>query len=285
MNSYESQYLSILAELVEKADKADAGKIRWRTDLQNVGSVAVFVREMRFRPTKEFPLLTTKKVPFRAVIVELLWYLTGSSRVDFLHEHKVTIWDEWAAKEVAELYGLAEGDLGRIYGPQWVRWKTRDGSEINQIANLVEGLKRYPDSRRHKVIAWNPEDVDKVAVAPCHGDFKCFVEDGALSLHMTQRSADMFLGVPFNIACYSALLMMLAQVTNLECGEFVHTLEDTHLYRNHVEQAKLQLTREPMALSRLKINPEVKDIFGFTVNDFGVANYQSHPTIRAEVGI
>lgn len=285
MHSYESQYLRILSELVWKADRANAGKIRWRTDLQQVGSVAVFVREMRFRPADEFPLLTTKKMPFKVIIVELLWYLTGSSRVDFLRDHNVTIWDEWAAKEVAELYGLQEGDLGRIYGPQWVRWLARDGREINQIANLVKGLIESPDSRRHKVIAWNPEDVDKVAVAPCHGDFKCFVEDGELSLHMVQRSADMFLGVPFNIACYSAFLMMLAQVTGLKAGEFVHTLQDTHLYRNHVEQARLQLAREPMKLSRLSINPEVKDIFGFTLQDFKVEGYSSHETIRAEVGV
>jgi thymidylate synthase len=285
MNSYERQYLKLLEELVSKANRANAGKARWRTDLQQVGSVAVFVREMRFRPAEEFPLLTTKKMPFKTIVVELLWYLTGSSRVDFLREHKVTIWDEWATKEVAELYGLPEGDLGRIYGPQWVRWGARDGREINQVANLVEGLIKSPDSRRHKVIAWNPEDVNKVAVAPCHGDFKCFVEDGELSLHMVQRSADMFLGVPFNIACYSALLMMLAQVTGLKTGEFIHTLQDTHLYRNHVEQARLQLTRPTLPLSRLLINPEVKDIFGFTPGDFKIQGYASHEGIRAEVGV
>lgn len=277
---YEYQYLAILSELV---DKADAGK--WRSDLQGVGNTAVFCREMRFRPAEDFPLLTTKRVPFKFVLGELLWFLTGSSRVDFLHEHGITIWDEWATKEVAEKYGYPEGDVGPIYGHQWIHWKKRGGGEINQIAKLVEGLKRDPESRRHKVIAWNPEDVDSVAVAPCHGDFKCFVDDGEISLHMVQRSADVFLGVPFNIASYSLLLKMLAQVTGLRCGEFVHTMQDTHLYRNHLDQARLQLTRDPRPFPTVKINPEVKDIFQFGFADFTVEGYTPHPSISAPVGI
>ncbi len=284
MSAYEQQYLAILAEVLEKADrKAAEGK--WRTDPQGVGSVAVFCREMRFRPAEEFPLLTTKKVPLRFVAGELLWFLAGSTQVAFLHELNITIWDEWATPEMAKQYGLPEGDVGPIYGAQWVRWKRRGGGEINQIAKLVRDLKMNPDSRRLKVIAWNPEDVDSVPVAPCHGDFKCFVEDGELSLHMTQRSADMFLGVPFNIASYSLLLMMLAQVTGLRCGEFIHTLEDTHLYRNHVEQARVQLARKPRVLPRVSLNPEVKDIFGFSVGDFKAEGYDPHPFISAPVGI
>jgi thymidylate synthase len=279
-NRFEGQYLAILAELVHKAEQG-----RWRTDPQGVGNVAVFCREMRFRPAEAFPLLTTKKVPLRLVAGELLWFLAGSTQVSFLKELNITIWDEWATPEMAKQYGLPEGDVGPIYGAQWVRWKTPDGREINQIARLVRDLKINPDSRRLKVIAWNPGDVDSVPVAPCHGDFKCFVEDGELSLHMTQRSADMFLGVPFNVASYSLLLMMLAQVTGLRCGEFIHTLEDTHLYRNHVEQAQLQLTRELRPMPKVGINPMVRDIFGFRISDFTAEGYDPHPFIGAPVGI
>lgn len=274
---YERQYLNIMKEVLRTGIA--------KGDLQGVGNRAIFGREMRFRPTEEFPLLTTKKMPFRWIVGELLWFLSGSSRWDFLHEHKITIWDEWGEKGVANLYGLEEGDLGPIYGPQWIHWPKRDGGEINQIAKLVEELKSYPDSRRLKVTAWNPEDVDSVAVAPCHGDFKCIVLDGELSLNMVQRSCDIFLGIPFNIACYSLLLMMLAQVTGLRCGEFVHYLQDTHLYNNHVDQAKNQIARRVKPLPRVTLNPDVKDIFGFDFKDFKLEGYKYHPAIKADVGI
>lgn len=271
------QYLDILDDVLRNG--------RQKTNLQGVGDISVFCREMRFRPAEQFPMITTKKLPFRIIVGELLWFLSGSSRWDFLHDNKITIWDEWGKPEVASLYGLPEGDLGRIYGPQWIRWLCRDGSEINQIQRLVDGLKNSPDSRRHKVIAWNPEDVDRVAVAPCHGDFKCYVVDGELSLHLNQRSCDMFLGVPFNMVCYSLLLLMLAQVTGLRPGEFVHTLEDVHIYLNHIDQCKLQLTRQPRALPKVWINPEIKDIFKFAFSDFRIDGYDAHPHIAGEVGI
>jgi thymidylate synthase len=271
------QYLDILDDVLRNG--------RQKTNLQGVGDISVFCREMRFRPAEQFPMITTKKLPFRIIVGELLWFLSGSSRWDFLHDNRITIWDEWGKSEVSSLYGLPEGDLGRIYGPQWIRWLCRDGSEINQIQRLVDGLKNSPDSRRHKVIAWNPEDVDRVAVAPCHGDFKCYVVDGELSLHLNQRSCDMFLGVPFNMVCYSLLLLMLAQVTGLRPGEFVHTLEDVHIYLNHIDQCKLQLTRQPRALPKVWINPEIKDIFKFAFSDFRIDGYDAHPHIAGEVGI
>jgi len=274
---YEQQYLDLLDYVLDHGV--------YKGDPQKIGNLAVFGKEMRFRPANEFPLFTTKKLPFRWIVGELLWFLSGSSRWDFLHEHKIDIWDEWGQKEVAELYGLEEGDLGRIYGPQWIHWKKRDGGEINQIARLVEELKTYPDSRRLKVTAWNPEDVDSVAVAPCHGDFKCFVVLDELSLNLTQRSNDLFLGTPFNVACYSLLLKMLAQVTGLRCGEFVHYLQDTHLYINHFEQAELQLTRQPRPLPKVILNPEIKDIFKFDFKDFVLEGYDPYPSIKADVGI
>jgi thymidylate synthase len=277
MPKYEQQYLDMLEDVLENG----AG----RRDLQGVGNIAVFCREMRFRPAEEFPLLTTKRLPFRHIVGELLWFLSGSSRWDFLHEHNITIWDDWGKKEVAEKYGLEEGDLGPIYGPQWIHWKKRGGGEINQIARLVEGLKTTPDWKRHKVIAWNPEDVDSVAVAPCHGDFKCFVADGEISLNLVQRSCDLFLGVPFNVACYSLLLMMLAQVTGLRCGEFVHSLQDVHLYLNHIPQAKMQLERQPRPLPKVSLYPAVTDIFKFDFPDFALTGYDPYPNIPAEVGI
>lgn len=274
---YERQYLNILKDVLRNG--------KFKPDLQQVGSRAIFGREMRFRPAEEFPLFTTKKLPFRWIVGELLWFLTGSSRWDFLHEHKINIWDEWGQKEVAELYGLEEGDLGRIYGPQWIHWKTRNGGEINQIQKLVDELKTYPHSRRLKVTAWNPEDVDSVAVAPCHGDFKCIVLDGELSLNLVQRSCDMFLGVPFNVACYSLLLMMLSQVTGLKCGEFVHYLQDTHVYDNHVKQSDHQTKRRCRPLPRVVINPDVKDIFKFDFSDFKLEGYNPRPPIKADVGV
>lgn len=273
------KYLDVLADVLQN------GVLR-KSDPQGVGSIAVFVREMRFAMSDGFPLVTTKKVNFRYVLGELLWFLRGDRRVDFLKENKIPIWDPWAKKEVCERYSLEEGDLGPIYGPQWIHWKKRDGGEINQIANLVRSLKDNPDScRRHVVTAWNPEDVDSVAVAPCHYLFKCFVADGILSIHLTQRSADFFIGVPYNIASYATLLTMLAQVTGLRAGELVITTEDTHVYLNTISQAKLQLSREPRPLPRLTINPDVKDIFKFTFEDFEIAGYDPHPFISAEVAV
>ena len=271
------QYLDLLEDVLAHGKR--------KTDPQGIRNISVFCREMRFFPAVEFPLLTTKKLPFRWIVEELLWFLTGSSRWDYLHDKKIDIWDEWGRKEVAELYGLEKGDLGPIYGPQWIHWKKRNGGEINQVAKLVEDLKRNPDSRRHKVTAWNPEDVDSVAVAPCHGDFKCYAVEGVLSLHLNQRSNDLFLGTPFNVASYSLLLMMVAQVTGLSCGEFVHTLEDTHIYLNHFDQVKLQLTREPRPMPKVTLNPDVKDIFKFSFSDFKLEGYAPHPHIAGEVGV
>ncbi|MDP2946341.1 MAG: thymidylate synthase [bacterium] len=274
------QYLDLLRYVLAN------GKHRL-VDAQGVGNIAVLGYQMRFSLAdgNGFPLLTTKRIPFRFVVGELIWFLRGERRVDFLRKNNITIWDPWATKEACERYGLEEGDLGRIYGPQWIHWLKRDGGEINQIANLVESLKKDPNSKRHMVTAWNPEDVDGVFVAPCHGIFKCFVVDGVLSLHLFQRSADVFIGVPFNIASYSLLLLMLAQVTGLKTGEFVHTTSDTHIYLNHVDQVKLQLSREPRPLPRIRLNAEVKDIFKFTFDDFRLEDYDPYPHISAPVGI
>lgn len=271
-------YLRVLRDVMQNG--------RHKSDPQGVGSRAVFCREMRFDLSNGLlPMVTTKKINFRYVLGELLWFLRGDDNLDFLREHKIPIWDPWGKIEVASKYGLEEGELGRIYGPQWIHWLTRDGKEINQIARLVEGLIKTPDWRRHKVVAWNPEDVDGVAVAPCHGDFKCFVADGVLSLNLWQRSADMFLGVPYNITSYSLLLLMLAQVTGLKPGEFVHYMVDCHIYDNHVDQANEQLQRQPGALPRVRINPDVKDIFAFTFDDFVLEGYQPQAFIGAAVGV
>jgi thymidylate synthase len=275
--NYEQQYLDLLRDVLKNGKQ--------KSDWQGIGSVAVFGREMRFRPAEEFPLLTTKRLPFRWIVGELLWFLSGSSRWDFLHEHRIDIWDEWGKREVAGLYGLEEGDLGPIYGPQWIHWKKRNGGEINQIEKLVSDLKTNPDSRRHKVIAWNPEDIDSVAVAPCHGDFKCFVVDDEISLNLVQRSCDVFLGVPFNIACYSLLLMMLAHVTGLRCGEFIHYLQDAHIYLNHIEQVEIQLERQPRPLPQVALYPSVSNIFDFDFVNFTLSGYNPYPSIKANVGI
>lgn len=271
------QYLELLEHVLLR------GKLR-KTDPQGIGNIAVAGYEMRFHPADAFPLLTTKKINFRYVIGELLWFLRGESRIDFLKGNKIPIWDPWATKEETAKYGLEEGDVGPIYPVQWIHWKKRDGGEINQIANLVKELKETHDSRRYMVTSWNPEDVN-VPVAPCHGIFKCFVVEETLSLCMWQRSADVIIGVPFNMASYSLLLLMLAQVTGLKPGEFIHYLVDTHIYLNHIEQAKLQLSRIPRLLPRVTLNPEVKDIFKFTFDDFTLEGYDPHPHISAEVGI
>lgn len=275
------QYLELLEDVLTN------GKPRAETP-QGVGDISVFVRTHRYPVSAEaFPILTTKKVFFKGVVVELLWFLTGESRIDFLHQHGVHFWDDWATKEVASQYSLEEGDVGPLYGPNWIHWPDRNGGEVNQIARLVRDLKRSPGSRRHKVIAYNPATLQSSILAPCHGDFKCYVdlEKGELHLHMVQRSADVPIGVPFNITSYCLLLMMLAQVTGLKPGTFIHTTEDTHVYNNQVEPVRPQLEREPRPLPRLLMNPDVEDIFAFRPEDFELVGYDPHPFIKIPVGI
>ena len=264
------QYLDLLRYVM------DHGKLR--SDRTGTGTYSVFGAQARFDLREGFPLLTTKKVHFRSIAYELLWFLQGNTNVRWLQEHKVSIWDEWAD---------ANGELGPVYGAQWVRWEGPDGSAVNQIANVVEEIKKNPTSRRLIVSAWNPADVPQMKLPPCHALFQFYVdpEAGELSCQLYQRSADIFLGVPFNIASYAMLTMMVAQVTGLKPGEFVHTFGDLHLYTNHIEQAKLQLSREPKKLPTLKINPDVKDIFGFRFEDFSVEGYDPHPAIKAPVAV
>ena len=240
---------------------------------------------MRFDVSNRFPLITTRSLAksFKAAVVELLWYLSGESRVDFLHKHGVHLWDQWATPEICAQYGLEPGDLGRIYGPQWIHWRTSAGGEINQIKNVIADLKRFPDSRRHVVTAWSPEDVDSVFVAPCHCFFKFFHAQGKLSLHLFQRSADAPVGVPFDIAEYALFLTMVAQVVGMEVGEFVYDTSDTHIYLNQLEQVKELLTREPRPLPRIVINPDVKDIFAFRPEDFVLLDYDPHPAMKIPV--
>ena len=271
------QYLDLLKHVLENGEE--------KGDPQGVGNIAVCGYQMRFKMSDGFPLMTTKKMPLKAIIYELLWFLRGDTNVKYLQDHGVTIWDEWATPEATAKYNLPPGELGPIYGEKWRRWQKRDGGTIDQIQQAIDDIKRNPDSRRLVVSSWDPEDVDKVFVAPCHCFFKFFVAQGKLSLHLFQRSADIFLGVPFNIASYSLLLMMTAQVTGLKAHEFIHTLSDTHLYLNHIEQAKLQLTREPKVLPRMTINPNKKNIEEFDYEDFNLENYDPYPSIKAEVGV
>lgn len=231
---------------------------------------------MRFDLKEGFPLLTTKKLHLRSIIHELLWFLRGDTNIQYLHDNKVTIWDEWADEN---------GELGPVYGHQWRSWPDYDGGTIDQIANVVDLIKNHPDSRRMIVSAWNVAEVEKMALPPCHTLFQFYVADGRLSLQLYQRSADTFLGVPFNIASYALLLQMMAQVTGLEAGEFIHTTGDTHLYLNHLDQAHLQLTREPRPLPRMVLNPEVKDLFSFCYEDFQLEGYDPWPHIKAEVAV
>jgi thymidylate synthase len=255
----------------------------WKGDINNN---AVCGHQMRFNIQKYgFPLLTTKKLHTRSIFQELLWFIAGRTDNQWLNDRKVTIWDEWATKEECAKYGREEGDLGPIYGAQWRHWKTRDGGEIDQLANVIEEIKNNPSSKRLIVTAWNPEDVDRVTLAPCHSLFKFFVQGDKLSLHLFQRSADVFLGVPFNIASYSLLLMMVAQVTGLTPWEFVHTTSDTHLYHIHKEQAKLQITREPKPFPKMELNKDVKNINDFKYEDFKIVGYESHPHIKAQVTV
>lgn len=271
------QYLDLLKYVLEKGEE--------KGDPQGVGNIAVCGYQMRFNMDDGFPLLTTKKVHLKSIIYELLWFLKGDTNVKYLQDHGVNIWNEWATPEACAKYNFPPGELGPIYGEKWRHWKKREGGEIDQIAQAIEDIKRNPDSRRLVVSSWDPEDVDKVFVAPCHCFFKFFVAQGKLSLHLFQRSCDVFLGVPFNIASYSLLLMMAAQVTGLKAKDFVHTLSDAHLYLNHIKQVKLQLTREPRSLPQMTLNPKIKDIFDFDYEDFKLEGYNPHPGIKAEIGV
>lgn len=245
-------------------------------DRTGTGTLSVFGHQMRFDLSEGFPLVTTKKLHLRSIIHELLWFLKGDTNVKYLRDNGVTIWDEWADED---------GDLGPVYGKQWRSWTTPDGRTIDQIANVVEQIQTNPDSRRLLVVAFNPGEIEAMALPPCHAFFQFYVSEGRLSCQLYQRSADVFLGVPFNIASYALLTMMIAQVTGLKPGEFVHTLGDAHLYSNHIEQAKLQLTREHKAAPRMRLNPDVKSIFDFKYEDFKLEGYDPHPSIKAEVAV
>jgi thymidylate synthase len=262
------QYLElmehVLADGVEKRDRT------------GTGTISVFGAQLRFDLAAGFPLLTTKKLHLKSIVHELLWFLAGDTNVKYLNDHGVRIWDEWADER---------GDLGPVYGRQWRSWPAPDGGTIDQIANVVEMIRRSPDSRRLIVSAWNPADVDRMALPPCHCLFQFYVAKGALSCQLYQRSADIFLGVPFNIASYALLTMMVAQVTGLKPGHFIHAFGDAHLYLNHVEQARLQLSRAPRPLPAMKLNPAVKDIFAFRYEDFRLEGYEPHPHIKAEVAV
>ena len=247
-----------------------------KEDRTGTGTVSVFGYQMRFNLADGFPLVTTKKCHLRSIIHELLWFLKGDTNIAYLHENNVTIWDEWADEN---------GDLGPVYGSQWRSWPAADGSSIDQISQVVEQIRNNPDSRRIIVSAWNVGEIERMALPPCHAFFQFYVADGRLSCQLYQRSADIFLGVPFNIASYALLLMMMAQVTRLEAGDFVHTFGDAHLYLNHLEQTDLQLTREPRPLPVMSINPDVHELFDFRYEDFELQNYDPHPHIKAPVAI
>ena len=262
------KYLDLLLHVLDNGtDKSD------RT---GTGTRSVFGYQMRFNLADGFPVLTTKKLHLKSIIHELLWFLAGDTNIRYLKENGVRIWDEWADEN---------GDLGRVYGAQWRSWRGANGKTVDQIANVVRQIRQTPDSRRLIVSAWNPAEVDDMALPPCHALFQFYVANGKLSCQLYQRSADIFLGVPFNIASYALLTMMVAQVCGLQAGEFVHTLGDAHLYQNHLEQARLQLTREPRALPKMHINPDVRDIFAFKFDDFTLSDYDPHPHIKAEVSV
>lgn len=247
-----------------------------KSDRTGTGTISVFGYQMRFNLEDGFPVMTTKKLHLRSIIHELLWFLKGDTNIKYLHDNKVTIWDEWADEN---------GDLGPVYGKQWRSWETADGRTIDQISEVLKLIKEKPDSRRMMVSAWNPGEVDSMALPPCHVLFQFYVANGKLSCQLYQRSADIFLGVPFNIASYSLLTMMIAQVTGLKPGEFIHTFGDAHIYLNHLEQVELQLSRDFRPLPKMVINPEVKDIFSFRFEDFLLEGYDPHPHIRAEVAV
>jgi len=268
LNPGEQQYLNLLGELLERGAR--------KTDRTGTGTLSVFGRQMRFSLEDSFPLLTTKKLHLKSIILELLWFLRGDTNVKWLQERGVSIWDEWADPQ---------GELGPVYGYQWRHWRTPEGREIDQIRNVLEQLRAKPDSRRHIVSAWNPADVDRMALPPCHALFQFYVADGRLSCQMYQRSADLFLGVPFNIASYALLTLMTAQVASLRPGEFVLTLGDAHLYLNHLEQARTQLGRAPRPFPGMKLNPAVQDLFAFAYEDFTLEGYDPHPAIKAPIAI
>jgi thymidylate synthase len=262
------QYLDLLQHIV------DSGTVK--TDRTGVGTKSLFGYQMRFDLRDGFPLLTTKKLHVRSIFHELLWFLSGSTNIGYLKEHGVKIWDEWAD---------ANGELGPVYGAQWRSWRGADGQTIDQISDIIEQIRRHPDSRRLIVSAWNVPEIPQMKLPPCHCLFQFYVADGKLSCQLYQRSADVFLGVPFNIASYAALLMMIAQVTHLQAHEFVHTFGDVHLYLNHLQQAHLQLERTPRSLPQLRLNPEVRNIFDFRYEDFEVIEYHPHPPIQAPVAV
>lgn len=262
------QYLDLLREVLEEGVVRD--------DRTGTGTRSLFGRQLRYDLADGFPVLTTKRLHLRSIIVELLWFLRGDTNIDFLHRHGVSIWDEWADEH---------GDLGPVYGSQWRSWPTRDGRSIDQIAAVIERIRSEPTSRRLIVSAWNVAEVDSMALPPCHTLFQFYVAGGRLSCQLYQRSGDLFLGVPFNIASYSLLLMMVAQACGLEAGEFVHTFGDAHLYSNHVDQAREQLTREPRPLPRMRLNPDVGSVFDFTLDDFELVGYEPHPPIRAPIAV
>tara|TARA_Y100001935_G_scaffold214680_1_gene185889 strand:+ start:213 stop:1007 length:795 start_codon:yes stop_codon:yes gene_type:complete len=262
------QYLDLMRHVRENGVFKD--------DRTGTGTYSVFGYQMRFDLSEGFPLVTTKKTFLKGIIHELLWFLSGSTNIKYLVDHDVHIWDEWADEH---------GELGPVYGSQWRSWPGPDGRTIDQISRVVEDLKTNPDSRRHIVSAWNVAEVDEMALPPCHSLFQFYVADGRLSCQLYQRSADIFLGVPFNIASYALLNMMIAQVVDLEVGDFVHTLGDAHLYSNHIEQADKQLLREPRSLPTIRINPEVKDILGFKISDFELLEYDPHPGIKAPIAV
>jgi thymidylate synthase len=247
-----------------------------KTDRTGTGTVSVFGYQLRFNLQNGFPLLTTKKVHLKSIIYELLWFLKGDTNIKFLHENNVTIWDEWAD---------ANGDLGHIYGYQWRSWTAADGRHIDQLAEVINAIKTNPDSRRHLVSAWNVGDLHTMALPPCHALFQFYVAGGKLSCQLYQRSADVFLGVPFNMASYALLTMMVAQACGLQYGDFVHTLGDAHIYQNHMEQVKTQLGRTPRALPTMKINPDVTSVFDFQYSDFTLENYNPHPAIKADIAV
>ena len=262
------QYLDLLQYIFDTGIK--------KPDRTGTGTLSIFGYQMRFDLSQGFPLLTTKRLHLKSVIYELLWFLRGESNIQYLHEHNVGIWDEWADET---------GELGPVYGVQWRNWKTADGTVVDQISQVIEQIKRDPSSRRLIVSAWNVGEISKMALPPCHLLFQFYVADGRLSCQFYQRSADVFLGVPFNIASYALLTMMVAQVCKLQPGDLIQNMGDTHLYLNHLEQAKLQLTRQPYPLPQMKLNREITSIFDFQYEDFELVNYQSHPHIKAEISV
>lgn len=262
------QYLDLLSTILNKGIRKD--------DRTGTGTISYFGYQMRYNLQDGFPIVTTKKVHLKSIIHELLWFLAGDTNIKYLQDNGVRIWNEWADEN---------GDLGPVYGYQWRHWRTPGGQEIDQIKNLIEGIKKNPYSRRHIVSAWNPADVDNMALPPCHTMFQFYVNDGKLSCQLYQRSGDSFLGIPFNIASYALLTMMVAQVCGLGLGDFVHTIGDAHIYLNHLEQVRLQLTRDPFPLPTMKINPDIKDIFSFKYDDFELVGYQCHPAIKGVVSV